>query len=308
MPPRRKKVPKELFSWDPDEEVYADGTADLVQHPEMAVALAGAVQLDGSEGPYRTAVMSLEPMFPQSAPVAEQVALIDRQRAAADPCLKLVKLVVECSALISTYAEAYDDRIKPNSVNAGYGAQVGNRSLDVYEVQAHGTAPQSIAFNQSHWHRGNQIADNLVQATQYQLQDCLAYKKTQHEVWKQAVCAVAARNTAALIIERTKTTDPKDGAHIVKHPWRRRRHRFRHEWARPPDFPKWGCTQCGCQSRLGFKSTGNRSGACTMQHRAVAHPSHRIVRFGFAADPGRCVFVCSACGRYSTTRIVLLKS
>ncbi len=83
-------------------------------------------------------------------PVAKQVAsiiatILDRKRTLDDPRLKLV---VDCSALISTYAKAYAERIKPNSVNAGYWAQIGDRLLESSEianVQAHKTIQQSTA-------------------------------------------------------------------------------------------------------------------------------------------------------------------
>ncbi len=68
-----KRIDKELFAWDVDAEVYTDGTANLVIHPEREVAVAAAVQLDKADGTHCTAVIILQPCFPQNAPVAAQV-------------------------------------------------------------------------------------------------------------------------------------------------------------------------------------------------------------------------------------------
>ena len=271
-----------------------DGTTPLARAAYAAVQLAE----DGTV--LRCVVGAVPPSFPQTADVAEHMAVLAVANSTSpdDP----VVVVSDCASVVQAFAIGAVLADRAHRPHAGLWRRIARDNItDIIKVKAHLTREEAEARGELlHW-RGNDMADHYAKDTAWK-SGC---SEGQRKAFDAAVkVETVSFRTAATLLAEWPVPSPDLATLARARSGRNRRYRpawLRHQFVWVHHLRRWRCTECGASKRSRASAVDLKPclGQSLMQ--LQLHSSHRLLAAHLVEDEGLVLF-CTRCCQYAESR------
>jgi hypothetical protein len=293
-------VEKAAFQWEPDREVYTDGSCKYIEDKRLTIAAAAAVQI-GKTGTIRSATVSLPFDHPRSAVVAEHVAIVVATSVVTTH--DAITVVSDCQAVVQGAAMSMKNRLQSRRKMGGFWNSVGTKVRHIIKVKAHMTKEQAVSRGEEAHFSGNDLADKMANSALpvYNAEQLQAHFNREKANNTRLHEGLEKLQQAQELCPDMFTFEKDKGNMRYGY-----RPNLKHDYRWSEQFQKWVCINCAKVRRQG---KGKASDRCSHSCRIMveAHPSHYMHRMLCDRSHIPLIF-CWKCGCYAQVRSEGLKN